>query len=68
VGGDILFIEASRTPENGKLTLTGRLGDVMKESAQAALTLLNAHSAQLDVAAGLLEHNDIHVRRRRSRG
>jgi ATP-dependent Lon protease len=61
VGGDILFIEASRTPGNGKLILTGQLGDVMKESAQAALTLLKAHSAQLDVAANLFEHSDIHV-------
>src|SRR5512139_291468 len=39
VGGDILFIEASKTPGKGRLTLTGQLGDVMKESAQAALTV-----------------------------
>src|SRR4029077_18351110 len=39
VGGDILFIEASKTPGKGKLILTGQLGDVMKESAQAALTV-----------------------------
>ncbi|MFI4941460.1 MAG: endopeptidase La, partial [Burkholderiales bacterium] len=61
VGGDILFIEASRTPGNGRLILTGQLGDVMKESAQAALTLLKAHSAQLNIAADLFEHSDIHV-------
>jgi ATP-dependent Lon protease len=42
VGGDILFIEASRTPGGGKLILTGQLGDVMKESAQAALTLVKS--------------------------
>src|SRR4029078_350911 len=40
VGGDILFIEATRTPGNGRLILTGQLGDVMKESAQAALSLV----------------------------
>jgi ATP-dependent Lon protease len=55
VGGDILFIEASKTPGKGKLILTGQLGDVMKESAQAALT----------VAKGLLDDSfdrwDIHV-------
>ena len=61
VGGDILFIEASRTPGHGRLILTGQLGDVMKESAQAALTLLKARSAQLNVAADLFEHSDIHV-------
>src|SRR3954469_25019580 len=43
VGGDILFIEASKVPGNGKLILTGQLGDVMKESAQAALTLARTH-------------------------
>jgi ATP-dependent Lon protease len=61
VGGDILFIEASRIPGNGKLILTGQLGDVMKESAQAALTVLKAHSAQLGVATDLFERSDIHV-------
>jgi ATP-dependent Lon protease len=43
VGGDILFIEAAKVPGSGKLTLTGQLGDVMKESAQTALTLVKAH-------------------------
>jgi ATP-dependent Lon protease len=61
VGGDILFIEATRMPGNGKLILTGQLGDVMKESAQAALSLVKARSAQLGVAAELLEKSDIHV-------
>jgi ATP-dependent Lon protease len=61
VGGDILFIEATRMPGNGKLILTGQLGDVMKESAQAALSLVKARSAQLGVAPELLEKSDIHV-------
>lgn len=61
VGGDILFVEASRTPGSGKLILTGQLGDVMKESAQAALTLVKAHCAELDIAPELFEKSDIHV-------
>jgi ATP-dependent Lon protease len=61
VGGDILFIEASRTPGSGKLILTGQLGDVMKESAQAALTLLKAHCTELHVDADVFDKNDIHV-------
>jgi len=61
VGGDILFIEASRTPGNGRLILTGQLGDVMKESAQAALTLLKAQSSELGVPAEKFEKSDIHV-------
>jgi ATP-dependent Lon protease len=55
VGGDILFIEASRTPGTGKLILTGQLGDVMKESAQAALTLAKTYVRES------LEKTDIHV-------
>ena len=43
-GGDILFIEASKMKGNGKLTLTGKLGDVMKESASAALSYVRAHA------------------------
>ena len=61
VGGDVLFIEASRTPGNGKLILTGQLGDVMKESAQTALTLVKARSAELNIAPELFEKSDIHV-------
>ena len=61
VGGDILFVEASRTPGSGRLILTGQLGDVMKESAQAALTLVKATCAQLHVAPDLFEKSDIHV-------
>jgi ATP-dependent Lon protease len=61
VGGDILFIEAARMPGTGRLILTGQLGDVMKESAQAALSLVKARSAQLGVAPELFEKSDIHV-------
>jgi len=61
VCGDILFIEAARTPGSGKLILTGQLGEVMKESAQAALSLVKARSMQLGVDAQLLDKSDIHV-------
>jgi ATP-dependent Lon protease len=61
VGGDILFIEATRMPGNGKLILTGQLGDVMKESAQAALSLVKARSERLGIAPEVLEKSDIHV-------
>jgi ATP-dependent Lon protease len=61
VGGDILFIEASRTPGSGKLILTGQLGEVMKESAQAALTLVKSRGAGLGIDPGTLEKSDIHV-------
>jgi ATP-dependent Lon protease len=61
VGGDILFIEASRTPGSGKLILTGQLGEVMKESAQAALSLVKARSDSLGIDPGSFEKSDIHV-------
>jgi len=61
VGGDILFIEASRTPGSGKLILTGQLGDVMKESAQAALTLVKSRAALLGIDAAAFEKTDVHV-------
>jgi ATP-dependent Lon protease len=61
VGGDILFIESARLPGSGKLILTGQLGDVMKESAQTALSLLKAQAAELDIDAKLFEGSDIHV-------
>ena len=61
VGGDILFIEAARTPGGGRLILTGQLGDVMKESAQAALSLVKGHAAELGVDPALFEKSDIHV-------
>src|SRR5882672_7436656 len=61
VGGDILFIEATRIPGDGRLILTGQLGDVMKESAQAALSLVKARSERLGIAPEVLEKSDIHV-------
>jgi ATP-dependent Lon protease len=61
VGGDILFVEAARMPGSGKLILTGQLGEVMKESAQAALSLVKARSKELGIAAETLEKADIHV-------
>ncbi|NIM27562.1 MAG: endopeptidase La [Gammaproteobacteria bacterium] len=61
VGGDILFIEAMRSPGKGKLILTGQLGDVMRESAQAALSLLKSRAAALGVDPGELESSDIHI-------
>ena len=60
VGGDILFIESTRMPGSGKLILTGQLGDVMKESAQAALSLLKSRAGALGVTASF-EATDIHV-------
>jgi ATP-dependent Lon protease len=61
VGGEILFIEASRVPGQGKLILTGQLGEVMKESAQAALTLAKARAGAFGIEPGLLEKSDIHI-------
>jgi ATP-dependent Lon protease len=61
VGGDILFIEASRIPGKGALILTGQLGDVMRESAQAALTLVKGRAPQLGVDPSIFEKSDIHV-------
>ncbi len=61
VGGDILFIEATRMSGTGKLILTGSLGDVMKESVQAALSYLRAQAGSLDLAATDFDKHDIHV-------
>src|SRR3984885_5152724 len=61
VGGDILFIEASRTPGKGSLILTGQLGEVMRESVQAALTLVKSRAAQLGIDPAIFEKSDIHV-------
>ncbi len=61
VGGDILFIEASRVAGSGKLTLTGQLGDVMKESAQAAITLVKARAADLRIPPAMFEDMDLHL-------
>src|ERR1700678_53532 len=61
VGGDILFIEATRVPGSGRLILTGQLGDVMKESAQAALSIVKNRAAALGIDASRFEKSDIHV-------
>ena len=60
MGGEILFIESSLMPGNGKLMLTGQLGDVMKESAQIALSLLRSHLSHV-VPNGEFEKKDIHI-------
>ena len=60
-GGDILFIEATRVPGADKLILTGQLGDVMKESVQAAVTLVKSQSLTMGIAASAFEHVDVHV-------
>ena len=61
VGGDILFIEASRVPGKGALVLTGQLGEVMRESAQAAHTLLRMNADALGIEDAIFENSDIHV-------
>ncbi|SDH73810.1 endopeptidase La [Nitrosomonas sp. Nm132] len=61
VGGDILFIEATRVSGSGRLILTGQLGDVMKESAQAALTLVKARAHELNIPASMFEGIDVHL-------
>jgi ATP-dependent Lon protease len=61
VGGDILFIEATRVPGKGGLILTGQLGDVMRESVQAALTLVKSRASQLGIDPAIFEKSDIHV-------
>jgi ATP-dependent Lon protease len=61
VGGDILFIETSLSPGKGKLTLTGNLGDVMKESASIAMAYLRAHSSNFAIDYRLLDQWDVHL-------
>src|SRR5690349_9794311 len=61
VGGDILFIEATRTPGSGRLILTGQLGEVMRESAQAALSIVKNRAADFEIDATRFEKSDIHV-------
>jgi len=60
-GGDILFIEATKMTGKGSLTLTGQLGDVMKESAQAALSYLRSKADSLGIPSNFLEKTDIHI-------
>lgn len=61
VGGDILFIEATRVAGRGALILTGQLGDVMRESAQAAMTLVKSRASQIGIDPSVFEKSDIHV-------
>jgi ATP-dependent Lon protease len=61
VGGDILFIEATRVPGNGRLILTGQLGEVMRESAQAALSIVKNRAVAVGIAPEQFEKSDIHI-------
>ena len=61
VGGDILFIEATATPGGGRLILTGQLGDVMKESAQAALSIVKNRAVSFGIDPSRFEKTDIHI-------
>ncbi len=60
-GGDILFIESSRVRGSGKLILTGQLGDVMKESAQAAVTWVKSQADRLRIDPASLDNSDLHI-------
>jgi len=60
-GGDVLFIEAQAYPGKGRLTITGQLGDVMQESAQAALSWVRSHATQLGVAEDWFTEHDVHI-------
>jgi ATP-dependent Lon protease len=60
-GGDILFVESSRVRGAGKLTLTGQLGDVMKESAQAAVTLVKSQAERLGIDPVVFDNGDLHI-------
>ncbi len=61
VGGDILFIEATKFSGKGSMTLTGQLGDVMKESGQAAMSFVRSHAARLGIPEDQLKNFDLHV-------
>ena len=60
-GGDILFVEATKMPGEGRLQLTGQLGDVMKESAQAALSLTKSRAQSLGIDPAVFKDNDLHI-------
>lgn len=60
-GGDILFVEASRVPGTNRVQLTGQLGEVMRESAQAALTLLKSRASTLGLSPSAFDAVDVHV-------
>ena len=61
VGGDVLHVEATLVEGNGKLTLTGKLGDVMQESAQAAITYIRSRAASLGIANDAFKNYDLHI-------
>jgi ATP-dependent Lon protease len=61
VGGDVLFIEATAYPGGGRLTVTGQLGDVMQESARAALSWVRSHAERLGIEPGWFSEHDVHV-------
>ncbi|HPQ96233.1 MAG TPA: magnesium chelatase domain-containing protein, partial [Thiolinea sp.] len=61
VGGDILFIETTRMPGSGHLIITGQLGDVMKESAQAAMSLVKSRAGELGIDSQVFADHDIHL-------
>jgi ATP-dependent Lon protease len=61
VGGDVLFIEATAMPGEGKLTVTGQLGEVMRESAQAALSWIRSHARDLGLKEDWFEGKDVHI-------
>jgi len=61
VGGDVLFIEATAYPGKGKLSITGQLGEVMQESAQAALSWVRSHADELGVPANWFAEHDVHI-------
>jgi len=61
VGGDVLFVEAESYPGKGNLTLTGKLGEVMQESARAAVTYARANSDKLGIASDFFDKNDVHI-------
>ncbi|MFI5300799.1 MAG: endopeptidase La [Polyangiales bacterium] len=61
VGGDILFIETTKMPGKGSVEITGQLGDVMKESARAAMSFVRSHASELGIATNALEGLDVHI-------
>jgi ATP-dependent Lon protease len=61
VGGDVLFVEATAMPGSGKLIVTGQIGDVMKESAQAALSWVRGHARDLGLESDWFEGRDVHI-------
>ncbi|MBW7944271.1 endopeptidase La [Patescibacteria group bacterium] len=61
VGGEVLFVEVALTKGKGQIKLTGKLGDVMKESAQAALTYVHAHAKQLGIKQEVLDNTNVHI-------